>query len=136
MPSDLADNKEKFILYLTLSVTGGLLLCLLAVIARLYCQRRRARQEVKAHYSEPPPHGFTDTISEVDADIDLGPTVLSPGRLSPPYLSGQMSFNGSMREPPDAVRYASSGRGTLRGHDDDTNPRSLSRGGPNVYYYS
>ncbi|XP_037082758.1 protein eva-1 homolog C-like isoform X2 [Pollicipes pollicipes] len=134
-PRSGKNNKEKFILYLTLSVTGGLLLCLLVVIGRLYCQRRRARQEVKAHYIEPPPHGFTDDISEVDADIDLGPTVLSAGRLSPPY-GGQRSFNGSALEAAEPARYASSGRGTLRDHEHDTNPRSLTRGGPNVYYYS
>jgi len=139
----VSDNKEKFILYLTLSVTGGLLLCLLAVILRLYCQRRRARQEVKAHYLDPPlPHRFSDEMSEVDADIDLGPTVLSAGRLSPPYAG--LSFSSGGGAGLESARYASSGRGTLRAHegtlrahDSDNSPRSLSRTGPSAsYYYS
>ena len=129
----VSDNKEKFILYLTLSVTGGLLLCLLTVIGRLYCQKRRARQDAKAIYLERPTNSFGDQLSDVDTDLDPGPTVLSSGRLSPPY-TGQMSFTS--RQPAEQPSYSSSGRGTLRLHQDDTNPRSLAHGAPNVYYYS
>ncbi|XP_043238219.1 protein eva-1 homolog C-like isoform X5 [Amphibalanus amphitrite] len=136
------NNKEKFILYLTLSVTGGLLLCLLTVILRLYCQRRRARHDAKAVYLDRPTVlGFGDQLSELDSELDPGqgpgpgpgPTILSSGRLSPPY-TGQMSFGS--RQPAEQPSYASSGRGTLRHHHDDTNPRSLAHDLPNVYYYS
>ncbi|XP_043242167.1 protein eva-1 homolog C-like isoform X2 [Amphibalanus amphitrite] len=138
----VSDNKEKFILYLTLSVTGGLLLCLLTVILRLYCQRRRARHDAKAVYLDRPTVlGFGDQLSELDSELDPGqgpgpgpgPTILSSGRLSPPY-TGQMSFGS--RQPAEQPSYASSGRGTLRHHHDDTNPRSLAHDLPNVYYYS
>lgn len=59
-----------------ISVTAGIFLCLILVIGRLLIQRRRARDETKGFQTSNTgettiPNGFTDDISEIDADIDL-----------------------------------------------------------------
>lgn len=70
------ENQEKFYLYLIISVTAGVLLCLLLVIGRLVLQKRRLKKmDSKLHTSNTAdttlPNGFSDDISEIDADIDL-----------------------------------------------------------------
>lgn len=59
-----------------ISVTAGIFLCLILVIGRLLIQKRRARDETKGFQTSNTgettiPNGFTDDISEIDADIDL-----------------------------------------------------------------
>ncbi|KAL1138843.1 hypothetical protein AAG570_008905 [Ranatra chinensis] len=77
----LSQNTERLYLYLMLSVGGGLLSLMSLVIARLLWQRhmlrRRTKYEASAQGATALPNGFTDDISEVDADIDLT-TVASP----------------------------------------------------------
>lgn len=63
-------------MYLIISVTAGVLLCLMLVIGRLLVQRRRLKKDP---HNLPPsttgettlPNGFADDISEIDNDIDL-----------------------------------------------------------------
>lgn len=70
-----AENQERFYLYLIVSIAAAVLLCLIILVARLLVQRHRARREAKFHATNIAdhslPNGFTDDISEVDADIDL-----------------------------------------------------------------
>lgn len=74
-----AENQEKFYLYIILSVTGGILVFLALVIGRLLVSRRRAKRDAKFHANnEALPNGFTDDISEIDADIDLTTAVPVP----------------------------------------------------------
>lgn len=80
------DNKEKLLLYLSVSVSAGLLSLLALVIGRLLWQRRK--QQVAAASTTLP--SFADDLSEVDTDIDLtAPATitvlassLSPGEVS------------------------------------------------------
>ncbi|XP_029044938.1 protein eva-1 homolog C isoform X7 [Osmia bicornis bicornis] len=66
------ENQEKFYLYIIVSVTAGILIFLGLVIGRLLVSRHRAKRDAKFHANnEPLPNGFTDDISEIDADIDL-----------------------------------------------------------------
>lgn len=146
-----SENQEKLYLYLTLSISGGLLLFLGLVIGRLLVQRHRAKSEAKfrAANSAPDriPNGFTDDISEIDADIDLSTPVAVPvvAIHSPPR-----------HEPAEVVRYGTLRRGQTMGLgvaggalggglsgglggapvDLMEVPRSLNRGGgPNQQYY-
>ncbi|CAB0032786.1 unnamed protein product [Trichogramma brassicae] len=67
-----AQNQEKFYLYVIVSVTAGVLILLSLVIGRLLFSRHRAKRDAKFHANnETLPNGFTDDISEIDADIDL-----------------------------------------------------------------
>lgn len=66
-----AENQEKFYLYIIVSVTAGILIFLGLVIGRLLVSRHRAKRDAKFHANnEALPNGFTDDISEIDADID------------------------------------------------------------------
>ncbi|XP_032689135.1 uncharacterized protein LOC116852673 isoform X1 [Odontomachus brunneus] len=77
--SFITKNQEKFYLYIILSVTGGILVFLALVIGRLLVSRRRAKRDAKFHANnEALPNGFTDDISEIDADIDLTTAVPVP----------------------------------------------------------
>lgn len=72
-------NQEKFYLYITISVAGGVMLFLGLVIGRLLISRHRAKRETKfQENNETLPNGFTDEISEIDADIDLSTPVPVP----------------------------------------------------------
>lgn len=83
----IAENHEKFYLYLIISVTAGVLLCLTLLVLRLLCHRRQTKaddQDVdvnetsfqKSNTGETTiPNGFSDDISEIDADIDLTATL-------------------------------------------------------------
>lgn len=74
-----ADNQEKFYLYIIVSVSAGILLFLGLVIGRLLISRHRAKRDAKFHSNnETLPNGFTDDISEIDADIDLTTPVAVP----------------------------------------------------------
>ncbi|XP_076667729.1 uncharacterized protein LOC143368664 isoform X3 [Andrena cerasifolii] len=73
------ENQEKFYLYIIVSVTAGILIFLGLVIGRLLVSRHRAKRDAKFHANnEPLPNGFTDDISEIDADIDLTTPVPVP----------------------------------------------------------
>ncbi|XP_023290156.1 protein eva-1 isoform X3 [Orussus abietinus] len=66
------ENQEKFYLYVIVSVAAGILLFLGIIIGRLLVSRHRAKRNAKFHANnETLPNGFTDDISEIDADIDL-----------------------------------------------------------------
>lgn len=58
-----------------MSIAAGLLLLLGFLVGRLLLQRHRIRRDAKFHATNISdntlPNGFTDEISEVDADIDL-----------------------------------------------------------------
>uniref|UniRef100_A0A182TSE8 Uncharacterized protein n=1 Tax=Anopheles melas TaxID=34690 RepID=A0A182TSE8_9DIPT len=70
-------NQEKFYLYLIVAVTVAILLCVSIVIGRLVVQRRRTAKDGDDKFQTSNtgettlPNGFTDDISEIDADIDL-----------------------------------------------------------------
>nr|XP_033341158.1 protein eva-1 homolog C-like isoform X4 [Megalopta genalis] len=73
------ENQEKFYLYIIVSVTAGILIFLGLVIGRLLVSRHRAKRDAKFHANnEALPNGFTDDISEIDADIDLTTPVPVP----------------------------------------------------------
>ncbi|XP_018906438.1 protein eva-1 homolog C isoform X3 [Bemisia tabaci] len=113
---DPPENQEKLYLYLSVSVGGGLLVLLLVVIAKLLWQKHRLKKTAKFHESANQqstslPNGFTDDISEIDADIDLTMTAPPITIISP-------------HSPSEVVRY---GEAHL--------PKSLSRSGNNQYYY-
>ncbi|CAD7093109.1 unnamed protein product [Hermetia illucens] len=74
--NSLEENQERFYLYLIVSVAAGVLLCLILVVGRLVIhKRRRAKSDSKFQQSSTGetqlPNGFSDDISEIDADIDL-----------------------------------------------------------------
>lgn len=83
----IAENQEKFYLYLIISVTAGVLICLTLLVLRLLCQRRHTKADdrdsnvhetsfQKSNTGETTiPNGFSDDISEIDADIDLTATL-------------------------------------------------------------
>ncbi|KOX70709.1 hypothetical protein WN51_02133 [Melipona quadrifasciata] len=77
--SFISKNQEKFYLYIIVSVTAGILIFLGLVIGRLLISRHRAKRDAKFHANnEALPNGFTDDISEIDADIDLTTPVPVP----------------------------------------------------------
>ncbi|KAH0956754.1 hypothetical protein HN011_008801, partial [Eciton burchellii] len=77
--SFITNNQEKFYLYIIVSVIIGILFFLGLVIGRLLISRHRAKRDAKFHANnEALPNGFTDDISEIDADIDLTTTVPVP----------------------------------------------------------
>ncbi|XP_012148472.1 uncharacterized protein LOC100876556 isoform X2 [Megachile rotundata] len=77
--SFISKNQEKFYLYIIVSVSAGILIFLGLVIGRLLVSRHRAKRDAKFHANnEALPNGFTDDISEIDADIDLTATMPVP----------------------------------------------------------
>lgn len=79
LDSFYTENQEKFYLYIIVSVTAGILIFLGLVIGRLLVSRHRAKRDAKFHANnEALPNGFTDDISEIDADIDLTTPVPVP----------------------------------------------------------
>lgn len=139
---NIAENQEKLYLYLILSVTAGIVLCLGLVIGQLLVQRHRARQDAKFHQQAVTehalPNGFTDDISEIDADIDLTTPLPVPTVAihSPPRQEHISSIA-------EVVRYGIASptpvptHGTMRRDIDceAAQPRSLNRAGNNQYYY-
>ncbi|XP_014204611.1 uncharacterized protein LOC106636657 [Copidosoma floridanum] len=75
----VAQNQEKFYLYVIVSVSMGMLVLLSLVVGKLLLSRHRAKRDAKFHANnESLPNGFTDDISEIDADIDLTTPVPVP----------------------------------------------------------
>lgn len=75
-------------MYLIISVTAGVLVCLTLLVLRLLCHRRQIKADdqdladvhetsfQKSNTGETTiPNGFSDDISEIDADIDLTATL-------------------------------------------------------------
>ncbi|XP_018578881.1 protein eva-1 homolog C isoform X5 [Anoplophora glabripennis] len=129
------ENQERFFLYLIVSVAAGLLLLLSFLVGRLLLQRHRARREAKFHATNISentlPNGFTDDISEVDADIDL--TTPLPGPV--PSVTIHSPPMGSIAE---VVRYPHVHSHTLRRPPqamESDMPRSLSSASSTHYYY-
>ena len=139
----IAENQEKFILYLTLSIAAGILVVLTLLIARMWWQKRRGRREAKSIHSSDPIPAFADDVSDVDNDIDLTSLSLPP---PPPLLSELTSLNGAVANGPvpsaEGVRGYSTQHGvvgTIRRstavEESDTHPRSFIRNGNSHYYY-
>ncbi|XP_022915138.1 protein eva-1 homolog C isoform X4 [Onthophagus taurus] len=127
------ENQERFYLYLIISVGGGVVLCLTILVVRLLLQRRNAKQEPKFQQTDITdnslPNGFTDDISEVDADIDLTPS-LPPTHVLSPHTALPL---GSIAE---VVRYPQVHNHTLRKPSIEMDvPRSLSGSANSHYYY-
>lgn len=67
-----------------MSVTIGVLLCLLMVIGRLAIQKRQLKQSDKKEQSLNTtseitiPNGFSDDMSEIDGDIDMTTSLSVP----------------------------------------------------------
>ncbi|XP_075227400.1 uncharacterized protein LOC142327916 isoform X1 [Lycorma delicatula] len=125
----LSQNQEKLILYLILSVSGGLLSILTLVIGRLLWQRRTTHQRAKYHASAATttlPNGFADDISEIDADIGLTTVNTPPVTMIIPSQMPSHHSHSHSHSPSEVVRY---------GGGDSNAPRSLSRSGNSQYYY-
>lgn len=110
----LADNKEKFILYVTLSLSAGVLMLLIVLSLKLYSQKKKkSKISTKLNISAPVPSMFADNSSELE------------------------HFGSECTEHPDSievVRYTN--RSTMRRQDSDTNPRAPVSMSLNNYYYS
>lgn len=109
----IKENKEKFILYVTLSLGCGLVAFLMVLSARLYVQRRRDRHRAKTKASEPLSCSFDDSDGGDQFDVASGPRHTSTIEV---------------------VRYAN--RTGMRRQDSDTHPRAPMSRSMNNYYYS
>ncbi|CAD7093113.1 unnamed protein product [Hermetia illucens] len=77
----LEDSQNRLYLYLIIAGSVGVLLCIILVVARVVLQKRRSRSDDTT--SSPKgettiSNGFNDSISEIDADIDLATPVPVP----------------------------------------------------------
>ncbi|CAG9816980.1 unnamed protein product [Phaedon cochleariae] len=131
----VSQNQERFFLYLIVSVAASLLLLLSFLVGRLLLQRHRARRDAKFHATNISdnslPNGFTDDISEVDADIDL----TTPLPCPVPSVTIHSPPIGSIAE---VVRYPHIHSHTLRRpvHMVEAElPRGLSTVPSSHYYY-
>lgn len=127
----VSENQERFYLYLIISIAAGLLLCLSLLVVRLLVQRHRARREAKflaTNVAEHTlPNGFSDDISEVDADIDLTTPLPVPSiTVHSPMPIGSIA---------EVVRYPHGHTHTLRRMPETDAPRSLSTASNSQYYY-
>lgn len=115
-------NKEKFILYVLLSLGCGIVAFLAVLSARLYCQRRRdsAQQAAEIKCSEP----LTASFDECDG---------AGGRVDQADNSNAGSATRHAHTI-EVVRYAS--RPCIRRHDSDTYPRAPVARSTTSYYYS
>ncbi|KAL1436672.1 hypothetical protein MTO96_049566 [Rhipicephalus appendiculatus] len=111
-------NKEKFILYVTLSVGCGVVAFLVVLSARLYVQRRRDRQRAKAKCSEPLSCSFDDSDGGGGGGDQFDVT----------------GTGGRHAHTIEVVRYAN--RSGMRRQDSDTHPRAPMSRSMNNYYYS
>lgn len=101
-------NQERFILYLTLSLSAGLLAFLIVLAGRLYFQRQQERKRAKLHITDPLPSVFDDA-SELD----------------------HYDSSGRQENSVEVVRYTN--RSTISRQDSDSHPRApISHN----YYYS
>lgn len=106
----LSKNKEKLVLYLTVSISAGLLSLLTLVIFRLLWQQKYYHSSV----TNTLPNGLADA-SDADEDIDLTSTMT----VSILPNSGERQ----QQTPAEVVRYGTSA------------PRSMSRSGNSHYFY-
>ncbi|XP_055949936.1 protein eva-1-like [Argiope bruennichi] len=104
----ITENKEKFILYVTLSLGVGVLLFLLVLTVRLYSQQQRTLKKAKLNVSEPLPT-FEDCS-------DLEP------------------FDPRLDNSVEVVRYTNTS--TIRRQDSTSQPRAPLSHSMNNYYYS
>lgn len=102
-------------------------------MGRLLIQRQRARREAKFHATTVAdhslPNGFTDDISEIDADIDLTTPLPVPAvAIHSPTPMGTVA---------EVVRYPHVHTHTLRrsAAPESDVPRSLSSASNTQYYY-
>lgn len=128
----LTENQERFYLYLILSIAAAVVLCLVLLVGRLLVQRQRARREAKFHATTVAdhslPNGFTDDISEIDADIGLTTPL--------PVPTVAVHSPASMGTIAEVVRYPHIHSHTLRRPPPDNDiPRSLSSASNTQYYY-
>lgn len=84
------DDQQRFYLYLLIVGTVGVLFSIVIVATRLVVQKRRMRSDSHSNSSTKGggtggladettiPSGFNDTISEIDADIDLTTSIPVP----------------------------------------------------------
>lgn len=118
-------------MYLIVSIAAALLLCLSLLVVRLLVQRHRARREAKflaTNVAEHTlPNGFTDDISEVDADIDLTTPLPVPSIMVEAPLSV-----GSIAE---IIQYPHEHSHSLRRMPESDAPRSLGTASNSQYYY-
>ncbi|XP_031336943.1 protein eva-1 isoform X5 [Photinus pyralis] len=127
------ENQERLYLYLILSVTAAVVLCLILLVGRLLVQRQHARREAKFHANAAADHSlpncFTDDISEIDVDIDLPPT--NPV----PVPNVAVHTSTPMETVAEVVRYPHIYTHTLRRQPETDAPRSLSSTSNTQYYY-
>uniref|UniRef100_A0A1Y1N8I5 SUEL-type lectin domain-containing protein n=1 Tax=Photinus pyralis TaxID=7054 RepID=A0A1Y1N8I5_PHOPY len=129
----ISQNQERLYLYLILSVTAAVVLCLILLVGRLLVQRQHARREAKFHANAAADHSlpncFTDDISEIDVDIDLPPT--NPV----PVPNVAVHTSTPMETVAEVVRYPHIYTHTLRRQPETDAPRSLSSTSNTQYYY-
>ncbi|KAK4871559.1 hypothetical protein RN001_015683 [Aquatica leii] len=127
------ENQERLYLYLILSITAAVVLCLILLVGRLLVQRQHARREAKFHANAAADHSlpncFTDDISEIDADIDL--TTTHPE----PIPTVTVHSTTPMETVAEVVRYPHIYTHTLRRQPETDAPRSLSSTSNTQYYY-
>lgn len=106
----LSENKEKFILYVTLSLGVGVLLFLLVLTFRLYSQQQRQLKKAKLNISEPLPLTFDENCSDLD------------------------QYDPRQDQSVEVVRYTN--MSTIRRQDSTSQPRAPLSHSMNNYYYS
>ncbi|XP_022239431.1 protein eva-1 homolog C-like isoform X2 [Limulus polyphemus] len=109
----LKENKEKCVLYLTLSLGGGLVAFFGVLSVRLYLQKKAERKKASLNISEPLPTSFDEEVS----DLEHFDTTDRPDH------SGV-----------EIVRFCN--RSAMRRQDSDTHPRAPMSRNMNNYYYS
>ncbi|XP_075551739.1 protein eva-1-like [Dermacentor variabilis] len=110
-------NKEKFILYVLLSLGCGIVAFLVVLSARLYVRRGRDQHQDEAKCSEP----LSSSFDGCDG----------AGGVDPAGATGSATRHAHTIE---VVRYAD--RSGVRRHDSDTYPRAPVSRSTNSYYYS
>ncbi|XP_054715684.1 protein eva-1 homolog C-like [Uloborus diversus] len=106
----ITENKEKFILYVTLSLGAGILLFLLVLTVRLYSQQQKTLKKAKLNISEPLPLNFDEDCSDLD------------------------QYDPRQDQSVEVVRYTN--MSTIRRQDSTSQPRAPLSHSMNSYYYS
>ncbi|XP_015922341.1 protein eva-1 homolog C [Parasteatoda tepidariorum] len=106
----ITENKEKFILYVTLSLGVGILLFLLVLTVRLYSQQQQSLKKAKLNISDPLPLGFDEDCSDLD------------------------QYDPRQDQSVEVVRYTN--MSTIRRQDSTNQPRAPLSHSMNNYYYS
>ncbi|KAH8310398.1 hypothetical protein KR044_001117, partial [Drosophila immigrans] len=116
----LEDDQQRLYLYLLIIGSLGVLCSIVIVATRLVLQRRRLASDTHSNSSKGGggtggmadettiPSGFNDTISEIDADIDLTTTIpvpsVSKNEVSMPEIY-QLSAKHAHQLPPQPQNY-------------------------------